>query len=130
MSKDGATKLAAYTQQATADFDRWSLGYRDRVCGQAANLRAGGQEALAQFFEQSRATSAALRRRYLDEARTLLIEVDKERFDHLLSADEHGPKVHFIPGQPDTATLARTGVLTVEGVLKRNECGTTEETQK
>jgi hypothetical protein len=130
MSKEGATRLAAYVREATADYSTWAAGYKDRLCSQAEKLRAGGQEALAQYFEQSRATSASLRRGYLDGVRELLTESDNERLNHLLSGEQHGPKVNFMPNQPNTVTLARTGVMTVESVLKRNKCEGTEGAQQ
>ena len=95
---------------------------RAKIASDAASLRAGGQEALAQFFEKSRATSAALRQSYLDGARGLLSISDQQRLDHLLADGPRGPKVHLLPEQLDTITLARTGRLTVEDVLKRNRC--------
>jgi hypothetical protein len=128
MSKEGAIKLAAYVQRATADFSAWASGYKGRVCAQAEQLREGGQEALAQFFEQSHATSAAMRRGYLHEAQKLLTEADLERLDHLLTDGQHGPKLTLLSGQPNTVILARNGQLTVEGVLKRNGCETSTET--
>jgi len=130
VSKEGAIKLVEYVRHATAEFNAWAGGYTDRVCSQAESLRAGGQEALAQFFEKSRSTSSALRRRYVNEANVLLDEADKERLEHLFTSKEHGAKVTFIPNQPDVIELARTGVLTVEQVLKRNKCVAIGEAQQ
>ena len=130
MSQEGARKVAAYVQEATADYNKWASGYRDRVCDQASNLRAGGQEALAQFFEQSRATSASLRRTYLANTLELLTPADQERLEHLISDGPHGPKMQVLSDRPDTASLARTGGLTVEGVLKRNKCDVAEEAKQ
>lgn len=129
MSSEGAAKLQAFVQQATTAFNNWASDYSNRVCSHAADLRAGGQEALAQFYEKDRAESAALRRGYLDGALALLTDADKERLDHLLTNAEHGPKL-YIPDQPDTVTLARTGGLTVDSVLKRHHCETNEGVQK
>lgn len=127
MSKQGATKLVEYVAKATAEFNAWADGYTERVCSQASGLRTGGQEALAQFFESSKATSSSLRRRYVNEANDQLDAADKERLEHLLTSKKHGAKVTFIPDQPDVVDLARTGVLTVQQVLNRNKCDTTEE---
>jgi len=130
MSKEGALTLARYVGRATADFSAWASGYKGRVCASAESLRAGGQEALAQFFEQSRRTSASMRRTYIQEAQQLLTATDRERLDHLLTDERHGPKLTTLRDQPNTVNLARTGVLTVENVLKRNECVTSTGDQK